>query len=45
MQKPASCWYLLVLGIKLLLQKFDTNLAISKPRYLQLFLNTLESSR
>ena len=37
--------YLLILGIKLLLQKFDPNLAISNPRYLELFLETLESSR
>ena len=35
--------YLLILGIKLLLQ--NANLAISNPRYLELFLDTLESSR
>ena len=45
MQKATSCRYLLILGIKLLLQKFDANLAISNPRYLELFFNTLESSR
>ena len=44
-QKATSCRYLLILGIKLLLQKFDTNLAISNPRYLKLFLENLESSR
>ena len=36
MQKPTSCWYLLILGIKLLLQKFEANLAISNPCYLEL---------
>ena len=45
MQKATSCRYLLILGIKLLLQKFDANLAISNPRYLELFFDTLESSR
>ena len=44
-QRATSCRYLLILGIKLLLQKFDANLAISNPRYLELFLDTLESSR
>ena len=44
-QKATSCRYLLILGIKPLLQKFDANLAISNPRYLELFLETLESSR
>ena len=33
LQKVTSCRYLLLLGIKLLLQKFDANLAISNPRY------------
>ena len=45
MQKATSCQYLLILGVKLLLQKFDANLAISNPRYLELFLDTLKSSR
>ena len=45
MQKETSCRHLLIFGIKLLLQKFDVNLAISNPRYLELFLDTLESSR
>ena len=45
MQKATSCQYLLILGIKLLLQKYDANLAISNPRYLELFFDTLESSR
>ena len=36
---------LLILGIKLLLQKFDANLAISNPRYLELFLETLDGSQ
>ena len=45
MQNAKSCRYLLILGIKLLLQKFDANLAISNPRYLELFLETLERSR
>ena len=35
MHKATSCRYLLILGIKLLLQKFDANLAISNPRYLE----------
>ena len=45
MQKATSCRYLLILGIKLLLQKFEYKLAISNPRYLELFLETLEGSR
>ena len=43
MQKVTSCPYLLILGIKLLLQKCGANLAILNPRYLELFLETLES--
>ena len=43
MQKATSCPYLLILGVKLLLHKFDANLAISNPRYLELFFDTLES--
>ena len=42
MQKGTSCHYLLISGIKLLLQKFDVNLAISNPRYLELFFDSLE---
>ena len=42
MQKATSCRNLLILGIKLLLQKFDANLAISNHRYLELFFDTLE---
>ena len=44
-QKVTSCWYLLILGIEVLLQEFDANLAISNPRYLELFFDTPESSR
>ena len=44
MQKATSCRYLLILGIKLLLQKFDANLAISNPRYLELFFDTVRNS-
>ena len=42
MQTATSCRNLLILGIKLLLQKFDPNLAISNHRYLELFFDTLE---
>ena len=45
MQKATSCRYLLILGIKLLPQKFEANLAISNPSYLKLFLETHESLR
>ena len=34
MQKATICRYLLILEIKLLVQKFDANLALSNPRYL-----------
>ena len=37
MQKQTSCWYLLILVIKLSLHKFDANPAISHLRYLELF--------
>ena len=38
MQKLTSCQYLLILGIKLLLQQFEANLTISNPCYLELIL-------
>ena len=44
LQKVTSCRYLLLLGIKLLLQKFDANLAILNPHYLELVYATQVNS-